>query len=540
MKARSRLPEQLWRVLPVLFASFPIASHLASNIGEVEPAEALRPLLLSIAFAYLILGILWLASGRDGDRAALATVGILMVFFAYGHVRLLTKDLTVAGVLVGRHRHLAIALGGPLIVWLWLCLRGLRHPSRMTPVVAAVGLLALISPMLTIGAGLAAELLPVPGAQPVAGVALEPGLPGGESQPDVYLIVLDGYARADVLQEIYGYDNSEFLDALRARGFYVADRAHSNYNRTLLSLAAILNFEYVQDILGRDLTATDNDVVQQLATHSRVRQGFESLGYTTVTFDTGFERTRMPDAARYVEFPQEVNSLQSGRLPVSLSPFEGSLIGTTALMVLEETIPALSLHDTYQVDNANHRTRVRSVLGNLELVPQWEGEHLVIAHVISPHPPFVFAADGAPIHPNRPFAWSDADHFRAFGTRKEYIEGYRGQIAYLNKLVLDAVDGILQNSPDPPIIVIQGDHGPGAYTTHASVDKTNLAERLSILNAYYLPHGGERDLYPSITPVNSFRVILNRYFGAELPLLPDRSYYAEGATHKLVPVTWPE
>lgn len=37
-------------------------------------------------------------------------------------------------------------------------------------------------------------------------------------------------------------------------------------------------------------------------------------------------------------------------------------------------------------------------------------------------------------------------------------------------------------------------------------------------------------LYGSISPVNSFRVVLNTVFGAQLPLLPDRSFYS----------TWPE
>jgi hypothetical protein len=52
---------------------------------------------------------------------------------------------------------------------------------------------------------------------------------------------------------------------------------------------------------------------------------------------------------------------------------------------------------------------------------------------------------------------------------------------------------------------------------------SNIA-RLAILNAYYLP-GVDSDLiYPSISPVNTFRLILNTYFGADLPLLPDESY----------------
>jgi hypothetical protein len=53
-----------------------------------------------------------------------------------------------------------------------------------------------------------------------------------------------------------------------------------------------------------------------------------------------------------------------------------------------------------------------------------------------------------------------------------------------------------------------------------------LKAQFKILNAYYLPNGGEKYLYDSISPVNTFRVIINAYFGEHLELLPDRSYYS--------------
>ena len=47
-----------------------------------------------------------------------------------------------------------------------------------------------------------------------------------------------------------------------------------------------------------------------------------------------------------------------------------------------------------------------------------------------------------------------------------------------------------------------------------------------ILNAYLLPGvDAKQVLYPSISPVNSFRQLLNTYFGTQLDLVPDESYY---------------
>ena len=46
-----------------------------------------------------------------------------------------------------------------------------------------------------------------------------------------------------------------------------------------------------------------------------------------------------------------------------------------------------------------------------------------------------------------------------------------------------------------------------------------------ILNAYYLP-GYDGDLYATISPVNSFRLVFNSYFGGEYDMLEDVSYYS--------------
>ena len=87
---------------------------------------------------------------------------------------------------------------------------------------------------------------------------------------------------------------------------------------------------------------------------------------------------------------------------------------------------------------------------------------------------------------------------------------------YLNTRLLEFIDHALAESGGNVIIIIQGDHG-APETLHKS-------RRLAILNAYYLPKGGNQKLYPSISPVNTFRIVFNTYFGTELDLLPDVSY----------------
>jgi hypothetical protein len=56
--------------------------------------------------------------------------------------------------------------------------------------------------------------------------------------------------------------------------------------------------------------------------------------------------------------------------------------------------------------------------------------------------------------------------------------------------------------------------------------KRDAAKRMGILNAYYFPNRDYRGLCQEITPVNSFRVVLNTLFGARFEILPDRSNYS--------------
>src|SRR5262249_40066818 len=114
------------------------------------------------------------------------------------------------------------------------------------------------------------------------------------------------------------------------------------------------------------------------------------------------------------------------------------------------------------------------------------------------------------------------------GDREAYAAGYRKQAAFVTEQVERVIDAILANSPEPSVIILQSDHGSGIGLSTESLEQADLPERMSILNAYYLPRsdGGKGALYPSISPVNSFRVFLNAYFGAGLDLLPDRSYFS--------------
>ena len=103
-------------------------------------------------------------------------------------------------------------------------------------------------------------------------------------------------------------------------------------------------------------------------------------------------------------------------------------------------------------------------------------------------------------------------------------------MAYLNIELKEIINSILADSDRPTIIILQSDHGPRSFLNWDNIEKSNFKETLSILNAYYFYDGNYDQLYEKISPVNSFRVIFDQYFGLEYNLLDDRSYMSTWST----------
>ncbi|GAH75196.1 unnamed protein product, partial [marine sediment metagenome] len=120
----------------------------------------------------------------------------------------------------------------------------------------------------------------------------------------------------------------------------------------------------------------------------------------------------------------------------------------------------------------------------------------------------------------------DANNFTQIAGQDEYVRRYRNQVIYLNKLLQDTIDGILTKSGGRSIIIIQSDHGPGSLLDWENLNNSSFGERMPILNAYYFPDQDYSKLYPDITPVNSFRIILDQYFGTQLGFIEDKSYFS--------------
>jgi hypothetical protein len=159
-----------------------------------------------------------------------------------------------------------------------------------------------------------------------------------------------------------------------------------------------------------------------------------------------------------------------------------------------------------------------------------EEPYFVMAHITCPHPPFLWDEEGNENGSEQGYYKSASAFLGRGGTRDEFVKGFRNQTRVIDRLLRQTVDGILSShGGDPPVILIQSDTGPDLYFNMDSLEEADVGERFPILNAYFLPGVDTSDLYPTISPVNSFRVVLNTYFGTELPLVQDRAFYSTWA-----------
>ena len=330
------------------------------------------------------------------------------------------------------------------------------------------------------------------------------------NRPDIYFIVLDGYARNDVLNEHFDFDNSEFLGELQARDFLLPTDARSNYHKTVLSISSALNMNYVSELLP-ELDEKDTYywwLMEPLIDNSIVRASLEKQGYRSYAIETGWGLTDNPTTDVYFQ-----------PCSIAINDYENILIKKTPINMLSRFFSQLSCFPSHD----NHRRIVNFNFEKLSEISKETGPKFVFAHILSPHPPFVFGENGEHLMPSYNYSLRDANEILI--TDDEYRYFYVNQMKFVNTMLVDLVDEILANSSSPPIIILQADHGSGMLTDFRSSMNTCLKERFSVFAAYYFPNIAQESMPVDMTPVNLFRFVFNEYFGTELPVLPNRHYY---------------
>lgn len=479
----------------------PLLNTYRLNVGSFPPSNLLRPLIVLVILHLLLYGALRLRF-RD-DRAGVLLSCFWVCFFLGGPLESFRGGVPVSAFWI-----LWIIMG---VAGVFLALTWRRSPvpsgwRTFVWVGAFLGTVQviLLVPTLFRTSGVA------PGREAGGAAEVEPPPQGG--LPNIFYIVLDGYGRQDVLKQLYDFDNEPFLRRLEEKGFCVLRKATSNYANTLPSLSSSLNMDYIQNFHLPLRNVGDAIILKGILTRNRVRKRLMRFGYRFTAIETGYELTDLRDAERYVMAASRLNEFEMGL--AQMTPFS--------------RLPGFARLSQWET----HRRRVRGIFHALEELAADPGPQFVFAHVVCPHPPFVFDAAGNFPGPTPGDFMASGDFLVGVGglSEAEHHFRYRAQVEYLNRLIEESLARMVTPGMPPALIILQGDHGPDSETHFRRPDLTNRFERFNILFAIRTPPGLDLRFPQDLMPVNLFRSILSQEFGEDLDPLPERHFLSSCET----------
>lgn len=497
---------------PFLFAVFPVLSLIAYNKFQTQFSAIFRPLIIVIIFCALIYGTFFLILRKNWQKAALITSVSLILFFSYGHVFSLIVSSTFLNNLIGQHRYI---VGGFVLIWIVFLILTITRDFKpeFNKLMNVIGIILVAMPLTQMGWFYLSEAYTRLQSSKTSIQESSANNPMDYS-PDVYYIILDMYARPDTLLEDYDLDMSDFIGSLEEMGFFHADESQTNYGETFTSLSTSLNMQLIGELTAERNLTLGGAEYRDLVMHSEVRSIFESLDYQIIAFSTGYRWSELSDADIYYQI-KSTDPLHA------LTPFELLLVKNLIIYPLRGYLYELLPDDTTTSDSVGglldttqtlHVETQRNVLEILPQIAENKNPTFTFAHILIPHPPLVFDSDGSILTDPGYYSGDNASSLN-----EDYeIDGYKRQVQFISKEIKNIVRQILDNSETEPIIIIQGDHGKEGEN------------RSKILNLYYFPNQDYSALYPSITPVNSFRIVLNQFFEFVYPLKADTVIPLEG------------
>jgi hypothetical protein len=496
---------------PLVAVHTPLALY-AANFSLVSFFDVWIPCLASA-----LVGLaLWLAARaltREWQRSAALSSVVMLAIYAFGPFHSWSESAM-------KPYPSPVQTAVAFVCWSALVLLGaflaLRKWSQLERITALMNVGSVVLVALAAGSVLVAHVQVV--SQVGARARTEsPDVKRQSASPDVFVIVLDGYAREDVLQRIYGSEPL-LADGLRSRGFFVAAEARANYVQTELSLASALNLQPVQTLVSDEGRAdVQRALLDRAIDDSAVKRQFEGLGYRTVAVTSGFP------ALSFSGYDLWVGTDTGGSLYWD---------------ALRRKTPFRPSSHAYTGQFEDRRDRIHGAFRQLQKLGKRSGApKFVFAHVLAPHPPFVFGARGEPLRPRGQYELSDGSHFLQTRSREEYLQGYAGQAAYVAALTLGCVDRILAAQPDA-VVVVMSDHGPKSGLDQESAENSDLDECFPILYAVHGPTTVMEKTPDDVTPVNGLGLVLEGLFAREHAAHADRSFFSPwSAPLKLADVT---
>jgi hypothetical protein len=326
-----------------------------------------------------------------------------------------------------------------------------------------------------------------------------PAVAGAEDLPDIYLLLLDGHARPDVLSQVIGHDPSALVSGLEARGFSVARQSRTNYSLTVQVLASMFNMRPLQEIDAVEglIAGTESRppgaIIRSAINDGPVLERLRDEGYQLTALASSYEEPALRSVDRWIDTGE-------------LNEFEVNLFRRTILRPLLPVFAPDWVSSSYRSRAVHEFEALVSLAGERSDRPRF-----IFGHLPTPHAPWVRNADGSPrtvLDVDAIFSETPASTGL---THDALRRGYAGQVQWVDEQLMGVLDEIVARSARPPVIVVFGDHG-----TWIGADGGDVRLRFLPLFASRMPDGS-RPFPDDVELVDLFPLLFAALFGDAPP-----------------------
>lgn len=496
-----------WTALPIttiLAGVYPFFFYWSVNANQVSGDQVWRAFVVVCALSLLLLLSLRLILG-DFVKANIIGTILLMSFLSYGHVFTWLKS---EGVPYVRHSTLLAVFVLCTVALIWLTLTRSRRLASLVGFLNIIFLSLLLMSIFPIVRAYSSS------AQIDTDISENnvPVTPKSDL-PDIYLIVVDEYPRADVLKNSLGFDNSSFLGQLSALGFRVFPCSQSNYRWTIQSLYAMLNLEYAPPDTLKSVLEMDNPEINTLSArlkNSKLLGSLKANGYQIVSFESGYYFAELTNADVYFQSPKgsEINPFENGFMETTMLSATDDLLTRLGIQTGDTKAKKLKEKEEHSRPEYYYQMK-KKAYDHLEQASQVEGRKFIFAHLMTVHKPIVIGENSELLSGNL-----------------DQKSAYLSQLQYANSRILESMRFILESSDKKPIIILLSDHGLRFDGFDFDLEDNPKAAFDNLL-AVYGPEDYQNTLYETITPVNVMRSLANYLKLGSFAPIADTSFYPD-------------
>lgn len=493
---KQKFKRTLFPFHPLLFAIFPAVSILSGNLHILSPADIIFPIFLFVVLAVCLwLGLFFVF--RDIIKTGLITSLSLFLFFSYGHISSIIYDTFFQETTFKEHLILLTIFFGLLILISLYIIKSKHSLHNASSIINIVAISSLLVPIVIIGSYFPEQDFSIREENMIDTNYLGNNINTAQL-PDIYLIVLDSYTNEKILNDLFNFDNSDFVSFLSSKKFFITDNSFSHYHTSFLSIASMLNMEYINN-LTNDVGENSKNryLAYKMIDQNTAMKIAKSKGYVTVNIDSGWEATRHISAA-----------------DLNLCGKNQFLNSQTIVMMIRNSM----LNPIYvKIFESDYRERISCTFSSISSLHQEiEQPIFVFAHIFLPHGPYYWGPNGEYYVPEQ----ATLEGF------KKDKEGFTDQLQFTNKKTKQMITKILNESETSPIIILTSDHGTMLSHENDSVTDDYIFERMSNIMYVHVPDNNDL-FYDGMSYINLLRIIYNSYLAQNFSYLEDRYYFSD-------------